>query len=55
MVTAKKVLVNTEVEWIWESMDRNTEAVNYIIIYSFFGILQIGMNVNEVCEEGSYV
>jgi len=55
MVTAKKALVNTEMEWIWESMDRKTEAVDYIIIYSFFGILQIGMNVNEVCEEGIYV
>lgn len=36
-------------------MDRKTEAVNYVIIYSFFGILQIGMNVNEACEEGIYV
>jgi hypothetical protein len=36
-------------------MDRKTEAVNYVIIHSFFGKLQNGMNVNEVCEEGIYV
>jgi hypothetical protein len=27
-------------------MDRKIEAVNYVIIYSFFGKLQIGTNVN---------
>jgi hypothetical protein len=36
-------------------MDRKTEAVNYVTIYSFFGKLQIEMNVNEVCEESIYV
>lgn len=36
-------------------MDRKNKAVNCVICYSFFGKLQIGMNVNEVCEEGIYV
>jgi len=36
-------------------MDRKIEAVNYIIIYSFFGKLQIGMNENENFEDGIYV
>jgi hypothetical protein len=35
-------------------MDRKIEAVNYIIIYGFFGKLQIGMSVNEICEDGIY-
>jgi hypothetical protein len=36
-------------------MDRKIEAVNCVICYSFFGKLLIGMNVNEVSEEGIYV
>jgi hypothetical protein len=36
-------------------MDRKIEAVNYIIIYGFFGNLQTGINVNKICEDGIYV
>jgi hypothetical protein len=36
-------------------MDREIKAVNYVIIHSFSGKLQIEMNVHYVCEEGSYI
>lgn len=36
-------------------MDRKIEIANYVDIYSFFGKLEIGMNINGVCEESIYV